>query len=96
MLVLSRKIGESVVIDDLIVLTVAIIGEGFIDLGMAEVGGAQLGTISLDHHGLRPIVDGVKGVMVRIEGDRVRIGFDYREGVSIVRPEVVASPQKRR
>lgn len=90
MLVLSRSVGESIIIDGTITATVAVIGADFVDIGLLEVGGARLRCVTLDTRKLRPVVDGVTGIMIeRIEAGRIRLGFEVRRGVSVRRSEIV-------
>lgn len=90
MLILSRRVGESIIVDGTIKATVAVIGADFVDLGLSEVGGARLRCVTLDTRELRPVIDGVTGIMIKkIEAGRVRLGFEVRRGVSIGRPDVV-------
>jgi sRNA-binding carbon storage regulator CsrA len=85
-LVLSRGIGESVVFDNSVVATVAVVGADFVDLSLARIDGTRLGHATLDVQRLRPVVQGVAGVIVkRLDGNRVRLGFEYDEGISVAR-----------
>jgi sRNA-binding carbon storage regulator CsrA len=93
MLVLSRRIGDSIVIDDLIRATVITIGDEFVDLGLAQLDCTELGHISLDIYGMRPVVHGVNGIMIeRMADNRVRLGLEYSEGVTIARSEYADTP----
>jgi hypothetical protein len=83
--VLSRRIGESVVIGNSIVATVAVVGTDFVDLSLVRIDGTRLGKATLDRQ-LRPVVPGVAGVIVkRLEGNRVSLGFELEDGIPIVR-----------
>jgi sRNA-binding carbon storage regulator CsrA len=86
MLVLSRRIGESVIFDDAVTATVAVVGANFVDLSVATIGGAHLGRATLELQQHRPVVQGVIGVMVkRLAEDRVCLGFEVGEGISVAR-----------
>lgn len=88
MLVLSRRTGESLIIDDLLRLTVAVVGRDFVDLALQDIDGMAVGRITLSIDQLRPVVPGVEGLMIpTLDKDRVRLGPECREGIAIVRSE---------
>ena len=89
MFVLSGGIGESIIIDDALVATVAVIGADFVDLGLSRMDGTRLGHATLATSGLRTVAGGVQGIMIKsLDEGRVRLGFEYPEGVSIARDDV--------
>ncbi len=86
MFVLSRRIGESVVLDNAVVATIAVVGADFVDLSLAKIDGTRIGNATLDVQQLRPVVQGVAGVMVkRLEANKVRLGFELEEGIAVAR-----------
>jgi hypothetical protein len=87
MLVLSRRLGESVVIDDEAIATVAVIGRDFIELSLTRLDGSVLGIATIGTKDLTPVYAGVRGVVVRTETDRARLGFEGHPGSRIDRRE---------
>jgi sRNA-binding carbon storage regulator CsrA len=84
--VLSRRIGESVVFDNAVVATVAVVGAEFVDLSLAKIDGTRLGRVTLDVQQLRPVVQGVAGVMVkRLSENSIRLGFEVDESMTVAR-----------
>jgi sRNA-binding carbon storage regulator CsrA len=96
MLVLSRKVGESIIIDSKFTATVAVVGADFVDLGLSEVGGTRLGYVTLNTHKLAQVIRGVRGIMVeRIEEGRVSLGFESPSEVWIGRSEIQRAVQEK-
>ena len=86
MLILSRRIGESIIIDGTFTATVAVVGADFVDLGLCERDGTQLGCVTLNTRQRAHVVRGVSGIMIeRMEQGRVRLGFDAPKRISIKR-----------
>jgi hypothetical protein len=80
------------VIGDSITATVAVVGVDFVDLHLTEVDGAHLGRITLDVQRRSPIVNGVTGIVIkRLEENRVRLGFEVEDGVSVARLDSTGS-----
>jgi sRNA-binding carbon storage regulator CsrA len=87
MLVLSRRLGESVVIDDEAIATVAVIGREFVELSLTRLDGSLLGTSTIGLKKSSPVFAGVRGVVARFENEKVRFGFDGPEGSRVDRGE---------
>jgi sRNA-binding carbon storage regulator CsrA len=85
MLILSRRLGESLVIDGQIVVRIAVIGANFVDIGLSQVDGIPIGVVTLVQNTSTPIAQGVRGVVIELRGGRVRMGLEYPEGVAITR-----------
>lgn len=85
MFVLSRRIGESVIIGNAVTATVAVVGAEFADLHLADVDGAHIGRVTIDVKHLRQIVNGVSGVMIKRLDDRVWLGLEIEKGIEIAR-----------
>lgn len=94
MLILSRGVGESVVFDNEVVATVAVLGREFVDLGLSKISGEPLGTVTLTSDGLSPIAKGVQGIVVKLLADKVRLGFDFPRGMTITRSEIPPRPDR--
>ncbi|MSR57028.1 MAG: carbon storage regulator [Planctomycetaceae bacterium] len=76
MLVLSRSPGQSVVIDDQIVVTLERCDDGSADLRLANIRGVPLGGERLFvNHAVRLPRD-VEVVLVQSASDKVRLGFE--------------------
>jgi hypothetical protein len=87
MLVLSRRLGESVVIDDEAIATVAVIGRDLVELSLTRLDGSNLGLAALGLGELTPVFAGVRGIIVRIDPAGVRLGFEGHPGSRIDRHE---------
>jgi len=86
MLVLKRKVGEAIVIDRNIVATVVIIGDDFVELGLSNLSGGQLGTIVLLKTEYTHIAHGVYGIVVQLRPN-VRLGFECPKTITLERQE---------
>ena len=86
-LVLSRELGDAIVIDDNIVATVAVIGREFVDLTMSTVSGRTLETISLSKNRSTYIARGVYEIFIKHLEQKVRLGFENPEDLHIARFE---------
>ncbi len=90
MLVLSRNVGEKIVINEDIVLTVAVIGVEFCDVEIRHSDGRKIGlvTLQIGADGSRT-GNGVWGHVLRAERQhKVRLGFECPPGVTVRRAEV--------
>lgn len=90
MLVLSRKLGDCIVLGDKgdeIVATVTVIGREFVELRLTRLDGSPLGTAAVGPRASSPIVSGVWGRVIRIETDKVRLGLESSPGFQIQRGE---------
>jgi len=94
MLVLSRKLGNGVVIDNRFVVTVAVLAHEFVELSLSDPNGTVAGTVTLGKTGLTPIMDRVRAVFIRTEGDKARLGFDGPPGCRIDRSESWIPPPR--
>lgn len=85
MLVLSREIGESFILANRTIVTVAVAGEDFVDLGLSEKGGRRLGVVTLVKGIPTSVAHGVSGVLIYSKGTRIRLGFEVPPHVSCER-----------
>jgi len=67
--VLTRRLGESLVIDDEAIATVAVIGHDFIELSLTRLDGSVLGIATIGTKEWASVFAGVRGVVVRMEAD---------------------------
>lgn len=90
MLVLTRAPGESVVINETTIATVAVIGPDFVDLSLKTMDGRRLRTVTLGTAGLQPVAEGVSALLVRIRTEplRARIGFEIPREIAFHREEL--------
>jgi sRNA-binding carbon storage regulator CsrA len=87
MLVLSRRLGESLVINDQLVLTVALLTDDYVELSLINVGGTFLGSFTARTNQPIRVTDDIQIVAVRIEGERVRLGIEGTPGSTFHRGE---------
>ena len=87
MLVLSRSLGESVVIDGRTVATLAVIGSRSVDVALENLAGEHMGHVTLTTDGLEHVARGVRGLAVQITPARVRLGLEIPAGVNVERYE---------
>ena len=81
MFIVSRQIGESLLLDGDITLTLAVVGENFADFGLYR-GGLCVGHATLVASELRPVMRGVRGIVVKhLANGRLRLGFDFSCGM---------------
>ena len=88
MLLISREVGESLVLAESTVVTVAVVGDDFVDLGLSDLSGRRLGVVTLRKETKTLLVHGVQGIFIKAVGQRVRLGFEYPPGISLRRPEL--------
>jgi sRNA-binding carbon storage regulator CsrA len=74
MLVLSRRLGESLVINGRRVLTVALLADSYVELSLIDVAGSLLGTFTAPVNEKIQITDDIEVIAIRLEGDKVRLG----------------------
>lgn len=79
MLVLSRQIGQSIVIDDQVVVTVERFTSDDLELSIQNVRGVPLGRVSLSRESTAALPRDVSVVMIQAGWDRVRMGFSYAD-----------------
>lgn len=87
MLVLSRGIGQAVVIDRRIEVTVLVIAPKYIEVSVAELGGAVIETLTLDEECRTPVTEDVRISFIRAGNAKCRIGLEYPKHVLIERKE---------
>lgn len=85
MLVLSRKLGESVIFDSAIVATVAVIAPEFVELSLTNISGDTLGSVTLGKDHLSHIAHGVRAILIKTDLSKIRLGFEYPIGVVVTR-----------
>lgn len=90
MLVLSRKIGESVIIED-VALTLARVGDGYVEVSLAKTTGGKMTVLTLPHHERVAICYNVEVIFVEATGEKARFGFEYPPEVTITRQEFLES-----
>ncbi len=96
MLVLFRKVGESILIEDVRFTVVRVSGE-YAEVALAKVSGGAKRVLTLTKNQWIEICYNVKVTLISIagsegNGDKTRFAFEYPEGVSIVRGEVSDHP----
>jgi sRNA-binding carbon storage regulator CsrA len=87
LLVVSRKLSESMVIDDVVVLTVSRLSESAAELTCATIDGGFLQSATLRRNESLALPRGVRVVLIEFRLPRLRLGFDYPDDVSISRKE---------
>ena len=88
MLVLTRRLGESLIIGDDIKITVLTIGKNQIKLGVNDSGGV---TIKLQE--TTTIKDGIAVKLVKSDKSQVKLGITAPDSVTINREEVYKKDQ---
>ena len=86
MLVLSRELGESVVIED-VRLTVLRIDSAYAEVSLAKVAGGKPVVLTLPRHEYVQACYDVRIVFIQVNGPKVRLGFDAPREVHISRSE---------
>jgi sRNA-binding carbon storage regulator CsrA len=94
MLVLSRKPGESVVINDLII-TVDSFADDHCILSLMRTNCEFLRKLSAPFNEYVEVMADLRAVMIHVKGDKVRLGFDFPRHYSIARWEAW-DPRKER
>ena len=94
MLILSRKLGESVMIDNEVVVTVAVLAREFVELSLSNSEGTVSGIVTIGKKGLTLVAHGVRAVFIQNEGEKVRLGFDGPPGCRIDRSESWIPPPR--
>jgi sRNA-binding carbon storage regulator CsrA len=74
--VLSRRLNESLVINDDLVLTVTLLTDNYAELSLLRRDGPLLGTFTARPNEWFSLVDGVRLVAVRVDSEKVRVGID--------------------
>ncbi len=86
MLVLSREIGESVVIED-VVLTLVSVSEKYVEVSLVKMSGGKVTMATLPHDQTVEICYDVEVVVVNTKGPKVRLGFETPDDLTIRRGE---------
>ncbi len=86
MLVLSRQLGQSIVLDNEVVVTVAVLGREFVELSLSDSTGKITGIVTV---GKEPalVAPEIRAHFIRSEGEKVRLGFEGPPGCRIDRSE---------
>jgi sRNA-binding carbon storage regulator CsrA len=92
MLVLSRRLGECIVIDDDLVVTVGFLGEDHVELSVTRLDGSFLRSVVAQQNESVTIVDGLEIVAVAIKEDRVRLGIQTPPDTRVERRTFWGSP----
>ena len=94
MLVLSRKLGEGIVIDNHVIATLAVLANDFVEFSLSDIDGTYSSIVTVGKNKLTSVVAGVRAVFVRKEGEKARLGFEHPPEIRIDRREFwVAPPQ---
>ncbi|HUG18843.1 MAG TPA: hypothetical protein VMM56_07675 [Planctomycetaceae bacterium] len=86
MLVLSREIGQSIVIED-VLLTLLRIDEEYVEFSLTKLTGGKPKIVTLPHREQIEICYEVQVALIQIKGSRARFGFEYPPEVEITRHE---------
>jgi sRNA-binding carbon storage regulator CsrA len=90
MLVLSREVGEAIIIED-VVLTLAQVADGYVDVSLRKTTGGRRIVLALPHHQRIEICYGVEAVFIDATSAGARLGFDHPPEVTISRLESIES-----
>lgn len=88
MLVLSREIGESLVIED-VALTLVTVGGRYAEVSLVKLAGGKTIVVALPYGEYVDICYDARVVLIRAEGTKARLGFEAPEGVLIRRRELI-------
>lgn len=88
MLVLSRKRGESIVINEEFLLTVLRFTADEAECSLSTTGGELLGNVTISCHSQVEVIPRVRIVLVQTRDDKVRLGIDYPQDMAVHRKEV--------
>ena len=86
MSILSREVGESVAIED-VVLTLARVGNGYAEVSPGKCAGGKKTILTLPHRERKTICYNVEVVLVAVEGKKVRFGCEHPPEVTITGQE---------
>lgn len=87
MLVLSRRVGEAIVIDRQIDMTLLLIAPEFAEFSIGDRRTSSVHTITVDKIDKALIQRDVFAILVNVENDKVRIGLEYPLHICIERKE---------
>ena len=86
MLVLSRAVGESVVIEDVNLCLVRTTSQ-YAEVSLTKLSGGKSVVVTLPLQKKVDICYDVEAVFVATNGEKARLGFEYPNGVSVLRRE---------
>jgi sRNA-binding carbon storage regulator CsrA len=87
MLVLRRSLGQSIVFDDTLILTVSLLTEDYAELTSINVNGSLLGTFAAHRGEYVALADEIRVIVIRFESDYVRLGIEAPADCRITRGE---------
>lgn len=87
MLVISRRIQESIIVNDVLVVTVTDISDGTVELSLATIEGGVLRTLFLNREEYAPVCSGVRVCLIECSTKKVRLGIEYPPQITIARHE---------
>jgi sRNA-binding carbon storage regulator CsrA len=87
MLVLRRRLGESIVFGDELVLTVSLLADDYVELTLITVNGSLLGTLTAHRDEYVTIADEIRVIASRFDPDCVRLGIEAPANWRISRGE---------
>jgi len=90
MLVLSRQVGETVVIED-VVVTVIRVAEGYVEASLAKMSGGKATIVTLPQNEYVDICYEARVVYLFAKGPKVRLGFELPRWTAIRRGECLDS-----
>ena len=93
MLVLSRQVGESVIIED-VTLTLTRVGDGYVEVSLTKVSGGEKTVLTLPHDERVSICYDVEVIFVAAMGTKVRFGFEFPPKVTIIRHRAQSIPDE--
>ena len=70
MLVLSRRLGEGIVIDNHVIATLAVLANDFVEFSLSDIDGTYSSIVTVGKKELTSVVAGVRAVFVRKEGEK--------------------------
>ncbi len=88
---LTREIGQSVVFDESIALTVAVVGSDFVDIQISEFEGRKRLVTLVPQERVQITVD-LLIVFISRQGDKVWLGFDFPKQTQVRRTVDDESP----
>ncbi len=86
MLVLSRKVGEAIIIED-VVLTLARVADGYVEVSLRKKTGGRPTVLALPHHQRIDICYSVEAVFIDATSAGARLGFEHPAEVTLRRLE---------
>ena len=86
MFVLSREVGQSVVIED-VAVTLVRIGEAYVEVSLVKMAGGKSLVVTLPYQQPKDICYNVQVVFVAVTGMKARLGFEAPPEVAITRRE---------